>query len=109
MRIQQRTFLIVGRSVNVLAPLRHISVQVEDPPAVRLLFADRVSFFRAIVRKPGVLPELVRLPEIVWAIFAGPAGVFPFRFGGQAITIGRVIAIPIGRLFVIAGFQSLQK
>src|SRR5437588_314324 len=81
------TWLIVGRSVNVLAPLRHISVQVEDPPAVRLLFADRVSFFRAIVRKPGVLPELVRLPEIVWAIFAGPAGVFPFRFGGQAITI----------------------
>src|SRR5437870_3586413 len=48
-RIDGRAFFVVGRAVNVLAPFRHVAVQVEDAPAIRFLLSDNMSPVSCIV------------------------------------------------------------
>ncbi len=39
--VEGRTLLVISQAVNVFAPFGHISVQVEDAPAIRFLFPMR--------------------------------------------------------------------
>ena len=57
-----------------------------------------MSFLFRIVREPRVLTQLVRLTEIIRTVCPGVGGVFPFRFGGQAVTICSVVAIEVSSL-----------
>src|SRR5262249_38673204 len=99
LRIDGRTLFVVSGAVNVLAPFGHISVQVENAPSIRLLFSHSVGLVGRIVSEPGVLAKLVRLPKIIRAALASAAGIFPFRFRGKAISIGRIVAIKIRSVF----------
>src|SRR5256884_314629 len=109
MRIGRRTLLVVSRTVNVLAPFRHVSVQVEDAPAIRLFLADVMSLVKSIVGKPRVFPELVRSSEIVRAVPSGATGIFPFRFRRQAITVRGVVTIQVGGLLVVTWLQPFEQ
>src|SRR5438552_3730254 len=109
MRIDRRTFLVVGRAVNILAPFGHISVHVEDAPSIWLLFPDSMSLVGRIVSEPCVLPELVRLVKIVRAISAGATGIFPFRLRGQAIAIGGIVTIQVRCLLVVTRLEPFKK
>src|SRR5258708_6195586 len=109
MWIGGRAYLVIGGTVDVFTPLRHIAIEITDPPTIGFLLPDRMGLLVRIIREPSVLTELIGLAEIVWVVGAGAAGILPFRFRGQPIAIGRVIAFPIRGLFVVAGFETFEQ
>ena len=103
MRIRRRALLVIGHTIDILAPFGNVAVKVANSEAVRLLLADRMRLLVRIVSQPGVLPEPVSAPEIIGSIRSRTAGILPFRFGWQTVTVRTVIAIPVHGLFVVAG------
>src|SRR5438034_2573098 len=60
--IRYRTRLVVGRTVDVLAPLGDVAVEIVKAPAIRFLLADQMGLLLGIVGKPGILPQPVARP-----------------------------------------------
>src|SRR5580658_4032447 len=84
MRIEGRAFLIITRTIDIIAPLRNVSIHVIESPEVGFFLTDGMSLFLRVVGTPGVLPQFVGRAEIVWSVGAGATGVLPFRFGRQS-------------------------
>ena len=91
----RRTLLVVGWAINVLAPFRHVPVKIEKAPAIGLLFADGVGLLAALSANHECCRSLSGVPKSVGSVPPARQGIFPFGFGGQAITIRRVIAVPV--------------
>src|ERR1700724_926681 len=53
MRIGGRAGGVIARVIDVIAPLGHVAVHVEQPPAVGLFLADGVCLLPGIVGAPG--------------------------------------------------------
>ena len=109
MGINRRAFFVVSGAINVLTPFGDVAIEVANPEAVRLLLPCRMRLLVGVLGHPGVLPQLVGAAKVVRALGSGAAGIFPFRFGRQAVAVRRVIAIPVNGLFVVAGFQALEQ
>src|SRR4051812_19152807 len=107
--IDRRTLLVIRRAINVLAPFRNISIEIEDAPPVWLLFSDRMCLFTGVVREPRELSQLVDLSKIVRTITAGATGILPFRFGREPIAARVIIAIEVRRLLVVTRLEFLQQ
>ena len=75
-----------GSIRTVLTPFKHVPQHVEQPQVVRQQAPARPGMFLAVGLIPGISVKQV---DRVTVISAGdrtcPAGVFPFRLGGQAI------------------------
>ncbi len=70
---------------DVLAPLPHVTDQVEKPPGIRALETDRVGALAAIQLVPGTLVDAsFVVAEEVLAGRTRSAGILPLRLGGQA-------------------------
>jgi hypothetical protein len=68
----------------------HITVHIIESPGIRSLGADRVSVPVGIVVKPGVgigLHLIRIIPKRIRRGSPRTVGIFPFRFGRQAIHI----------------------
>ena len=100
---------VVGRAVDVLAPLRDVAIHVEESPRVGLFLADRVRLLLAVVGVPPYCREVVGGAEVVGRPRAGAGGIFPLGLGRKAVAVGGEVAVPVGRLLVVAGRQALQR
>jgi hypothetical protein len=88
---------VVGHPVPILDPFPNVAERVVQAESVRLLLADGVSRAVRIV----VEPCNVNQRAVAAGIISGARGVFPFRFGREAIMVSV--------LFVIEGFAKLLR
>src|SRR2546425_10813140 len=79
------------------APFGDIAVHVVQAPRIGLLLSYFAIFIvRAIVGEPRVLGELRRVTaEGIGRGCARAAGIFPFRFGGEAIEVTGLCTEPL--------------
>src|SRR6185436_15582154 len=56
-RIGSWTFFVVGWTVNILTPLRYVSVQIINPKSIWLFLAARVSLLFRVFSNPAILPK----------------------------------------------------
>src|SRR5437867_3655391 len=88
--------LLIAGDVLIEAPFGNVAVHVIKPPWVRLLAADFLVFEITVCLVPGVFPQLRWIvAEGICGSRACPAGIFPFRFGRQAIELPRLRAEPL--------------
>src|SRR5262249_31368811 len=87
-RVAQAHVAVVFGVVAVPAPFGDVAVHVVKAPRVGLFLADGVGAVVGVLRKPGVVPQVVGvLAEVPARLRAGPAGVLPFRLGRQAVAL----------------------
>jgi len=103
-----RARLIVVFGIDIIAPFGDIAVHVIEPPAIRLFLPHPVGLPERVARVPGVFFQGARVTSEI-ALACGPraAGVFPFRFGGKAVSVGLEITLPRPAFLMIAGLQTL--
>ena len=100
-RVLRWAGLVVGWVVDIVAPLGHVPLHVEQPPGVRLLGAHRMGLPGRVGLKPAGAAEFTGIAaDLGTDGAAGSASVLPFRFGRQPISVGREVALR--RLFVVA-------
>ena len=106
-RVLLRAGLVIVRVVDILAPLGHVAVHVEEAPRIGLLLADGMRLLGGVVGEPGEVAELPRfVAERVVGIGPGPAGVFPFRLGRQPVAVRLEIAL--AGVLVVARLESFE-
>src|SRR3954447_23605925 len=59
-RVLRRAGAVIARVVDILAPLGHIAVHVEETPRIGLLPPDGMSLLGGVVGEPGEVAELPR-------------------------------------------------
>src|SRR5262249_35157968 len=105
-RIMRRALVVVTRLVIILPPLPDVAVHVEQPEGVGRVAADPggprqvLAARRGPVRKRAIEVGLVarrRLAPPERRAGPGPARVFPFRLGGQAVEPAGVALLRQGR------------